>query len=121
MTFDEFVSQNPTIHKERPPTLDEFRGMKGYRRPLDEHGGLRYPNGISKTERARIQTRLDGWQAEYIASEKEYDELKSKDALPVFFLEFRAERIPESEQTAAVYRSMWKRSELKRLTETDHG
>lgn len=114
MTLEEFIAANPTLTKTRPLTLNEFRARMRYRIPLEEHGALRYPHGISKAERRRIDARLKEWQAEYEASADEYEQLKAAGTLPSLTMTFCADRIAESQQTAAMYRSTWRRQEVLR-------
>jgi len=52
-------------------TRDEFLNRRGAPNILEDHGGLKYPNGISKAERRRIDRRLA----------EQWDKLKIRDAL----------------------------------------
>jgi hypothetical protein len=45
-------------------SLDQFLGLRQAPNVLEDHGGLRYPNGISKAERRRIHQRLQKRMAE---------------------------------------------------------
>lgn len=66
----------------RDMTLNEWRAANKRYVPLEDQGMLRYPHGISKAERARIDKRYAKNMADLKSSAQEYAELQSNNAVP---------------------------------------
>lgn len=83
MTRDEWTS-SPRKWSDAPRdmTLDEWRAANNRYTPLQDQGMMKYPHGISKAERSRIDKRYARNMADLDASAKEYAKLKADGALP---------------------------------------
>lgn len=112
ITLDEWMSKPRTFSKgKREITLNEFRARNKYDIPLDEQGMQKYPHGISKAERARIEKRLQEKNINYEKSSKEYEKLKAEGKLPQIeeIIEYKG-KDEDRESVKAAVRLYYKKS-----------
>ena len=121
ITLDEWMSKPRTFSKgKREITLNEFRARNKYDIPLGEHGMLRYPHGISKAERVRIEKRLQEKSINYEKSSKEYEKLKAEGKLPQIeeTIEYKG-RDEDRESVKAAARLYYKKSNKESQIQTE--
>lgn len=84
MTLSEWMS-HPRSWETNPQKMDlsTWRSANGYPNPMEEHGSLRYPHGISKTERRRIEKHLAERFEKMEEGARKYRELDAEGKIPM--------------------------------------
>ena len=115
MTLEEWMSKPRSFEfaPAEPMTLDQFRSLHGYHSPMDDHGGFRFPHGISKAQSRRNGAMRKRWFASSEKGRIAYEEAKANGTLSMqkpIVVEMLADG-SDSKVTLAMARVYWKHNQ----------